>query len=219
VKLGAVIFDLDGTLVDTLQDIADAANRVLAAANLSTFDYDWYRQAIGNGMRQLVTLAIPESDRHEQSIEARLSELVADYGRHCLVKTRPYAGIPEALRNLHAAGLRLAVNSNKPDDFTRRIVEALFEPGLFEVVIGAQHGIPLKPDPTAALSIADELGVAPARTAYIGDSHIDMATATAAGMLPIGVSWGFRSREELAESGAVAVLDHPRELPGLLTER
>ena len=138
--------------------------------------------------------------------------MLADYGEHCLVKTRRYDGVAELVRGLRAADVRLAVLSNKSDELTRRIVESLFGRGDFDVVMGARPEMPLKPDPTGALLISDRLGVAPARMAFLGDSGIDMLTATAAGMIPVGAAWGFRTKDELVENGASAVLDHPLEL-------
>jgi phosphoglycolate phosphatase len=217
VRFDAAIFDLDGTLADTLEDLADATDRLLIAEHLPAHDYAWYRLAIGNGVRQLITAAIPAEKQSEVTITDYVGRMMADYDEHCLVRTRLYDGITEALAGLRAANVRLAVNSNKPDGPTRRIVEALVAPGTFEAVMGARPNVPLKPDPAAALLISERFGVAPERMAYIGDSRVDMLTATAAGMTAIGVAWGFRSVAELIENGAAAVVDHPRELPSLLT--
>jgi phosphoglycolate phosphatase len=215
VQFDGVIFDLDGTLVDTLEDLADAMNRVLVAEHLPTHDYTWYRQAIGNGVRRLVTIAIPAERRSEQTIGEYVDQMMADYDEHCLVKSRLYDGIAEMLGKLRAGGVRLAVNSNKPDDPTQRIVDALIGAATFEAVMGARPGVPLKPDPTAALLIRDRFGIAADRIVYVGDSQVDMRTAAAAGMVAVGVTWGFRTKSELVENGAVAVLDHPRELLAL----
>jgi phosphoglycolate phosphatase len=215
VRFDAAIFDLDGTLADTLEDLADATDRLLIAEHLPAHDYAWYRLAIGNGVRQLITAAIPAEKQSEVTITDYVGRMMADYDEHCLVRTRLYDGITEALAGLRAANVRLAVNSNKPDGPTRRIVEALVAPGTFEAVMGARPNVPLKPDPAAALLISERFGVAPERMAYIGDSRVDMLTATAAGMTAIGVAWGFRSVAELIENGAAAVVDHPRELLGL----
>ena len=216
-QFDAAIFDLDGTLADTLEDLADATDRLLIAERLPAHDYAWYRLAIGNGVRQLITAAIPAEKRSEETITDYVGRMMADYDEHCLVRTRLYDGIAAALADLRAANIRLAVNSNKPDGPTRRIVEALIAPGTFEAVMGARPDVPLKPDPAAALLISERFDVAPGRMAYIGDSRVDMLTATAAGMTGIGAAWGFRGARELAENGAATVVDHPRELPGLLT--
>ena len=163
-------------------------------------------------MVNLVTEALPADRRTEGTIGRCLSRLLADYARHCLDKTRLYDGVADLLSELRADGVRLAVHSNKVEALARRIVHGLTEPGTFAVVKGAQPGVPLKPDPDAALAIAEPLKVSFDAVAYVGDSAVDMQTATAAGMLPVGVTWGFRPREELVEGGARAVVDHPRDL-------
>ena len=150
--------------------------------------------------------------RSAETIAACLDEMIAEYRQHCLDKTRLYGGVAELTSRLRAAGVGLAVLSNKADELTQRIVGALFEAGTFDAVVGARPGLPLKPDPAAALLVAERLGVPPARVAYLGDSGIDMLTATAAGMIAVGVSWGFRTREELVGNGARVVLDRPLEL-------
>ncbi len=212
VEFDAVIFDLDGTLADTLEDIADAMNRVLRRRALPAHDYGSYRLMIGRGLRNLVGEALPSEMRSEATIAACLEQMMADYGEHCLVRTHPYDGIAELVGALRADGVRLAVLSNKADELTQRIVGALFAAGTFDMVVGAGPDLPLKPDPAAALLIAERLGAPPARIAYVGDSGVDMRTATAAGMAAVGVSWGFRSKAELVDNGAQALLDHPLEL-------
>ena len=214
-QFDAAIFDLDGTLADTLEDLADATNRLLIAERFPTHDYAWYRLAIGNGVRQLITSAIPKEEWTEETVGTYVGRMMADYDQHCLVRTQLYDGIAEALSTLRANGVRLAVNSNKPDAPTRRIVEALIAPGTFEAVMGARPDVPLKPDPAAALQISERFGIGPSRIAYIGDSRVDMLTAAAAGMIAIGVSWGFRTKAELVENGAAVVLDQPDQLPVL----
>ena len=211
----AVIFDLDGTLADTLEDIADAMNRVLRREGFPGYDYAAYRYLIGRGMRNLVIQALPAGDRADDTIARCLAELLADYSEHFLVKTSLYEGVAELLGELRAAGVGLAVLSNKVDELTRGIVDGLTEPGTFDVVMGAQAGVPLKPDPAAALLVSVRLGVSPEAVAYVGDSGVDMRTATAAGMLPVGVTWGFRTKDELVENGARAVLDQPLDLLAL----
>jgi phosphoglycolate phosphatase len=211
-----VIFDLDGTLADTLEDLGDALDRVLGAHGFPAHSYAEYRQLIGRGIRNLVSEAMPPGERSDQAVATCYEQMLADYGENCLVRTRLYDGIPEMLSALRAAGVRLAVLSNKADDLTRRIVAALSAPGTFAVVVGAQPGQPLKPDPAGALEIGRRLGVTPGRIVHVGDSGTDMRTAVAAGMFPVGVSWGFRSRAELVENGARVVLDRPAELLALM---
>ena len=211
-RFAGVIFDLDGTLADTREDLADAMNRVLAAEGLPVHDSDSFGAMIGAGLRNLVTLALPTDRRTDEAIARCAAAMMADYGRHCLVKTRLYDGIAETVARLRAGAVRLAVLSNKPDELTRRIVEGLLQAGDFEEVAGARPDTPPKPDPAAALRIGRRLGLAAGSIAFLGDTGIDMATATAAGMFAVGASWGFRSSGELLDSGAQAVLAHPLEL-------
>lgn len=210
-----VIFDLDGTLVDTLEDIADAMDRVLALEGAPAHTYDEYRYLIGHGIRNLVTAALPEARRDDETVDRCYERLIDDYGAKSLVKTRLYDGAADLVRALRQAEVKLAVHSNKADALTRSIVDALLDPRDFEVVAGARPGVPLKPDPAVALEIAAGFDVAPGRIAYVGDSQVDMRTATASGMIAIGAAWGFRTKDELVGSGAGVVLDRPLELLAL----
>jgi phosphoglycolate phosphatase len=212
-EFDAVIFDLDGTLADTLDDIAAAMNAVLARRDLPVHRPAAYRLMIGLGLRNLVHEALPVALRDDDAtIAACLDEMTAEYRRHLLDRTRLYDGVAELVARLRDEELGLAVLSNKADELTQRIVAALFEPDTFDVVLGARPDLPRKPDPTTALQVAERLGVAPARVAYLGDSGIDMRTAVAAGMLAVGVTWGLRDRAELQAGGARLLLDHPLEL-------
>jgi phosphoglycolate phosphatase len=207
-----VIFDLDGTLVDTLEDIGDAMNRVLAAEDVLPHSYQEYRYLVGRGLWNLAQESLPPALRDEETVARCYEGMMADYGEHSLVKTHLYDGVPALVRGLRDAGLPLAVFSNKSDALTRRVVEALLDLRDFTAVVGARAGVPLKPDPCVALELATHLQLAPERIAYLGDSLVDMQTATAAGMVAVGASWGFRTTEELVKSGARVVIDHPREL-------
>ncbi len=214
-EFDGVIFDLDGTLVDTLEDIADAMDRVLAREGAPGHSYESYRYFIGHGIRNLVKQALPAELRSAERIERCYARMLEDYGAHPLVKTRPYEGVPEVVRALRAEGLPLAVHSNKADAPTRAIVGAFFATADFAVVAGARPDAPLKPDPAVALQIAARLGASPGRVAYVGDSLVDMQTATAAGMIAVGAAWGFRTRGELEENGAHAVIEAPLDLLAL----
>jgi phosphoglycolate phosphatase len=220
VRMGyeGVVFDLDGTLVDTLQDIAGAMNAVLAELGHPRHGEDEYRLLIGHGLRDLVTRSLPPGARAAEEVAGGLERLLAVYGERCLDRTRPYAQVPELLDELRARGLRLAVLSNKADELTARIVAALFAPGVFDAVLGARPGLPLKPDPASALLVARLLEAPPAALAYVGDSGVDMRTATAAGMLPVGVAWGLREPAELLAAGAAIVLQQPLELLAVLEQ-
>ena len=215
-RFDGVLFDLDGTLADTLEDLADAMNRVLRGEGLPEHGYADYQRMIGHGIHQLVGAALPADWRDEPTVDRCFAFMMADYSAHNLVKTHLYAGVPELLVALRVRGLKLAVLSNKADEPTRLIVAALFADGAFGAVAGARPDVPLKPDPAGALRAAASLGLEPGRMVYVGDSPTDMRTALAAGMTPVGVSWGFRTRGELVEAGASVVVDHPEELLGLL---
>jgi phosphoglycolate phosphatase len=214
-RFDGVIFDLDGTLVDTLEDIADAMDRVLALEGVPGHTYAEYRYLIGHGIRNLVTEALPAKLRSAERIERCYARMLEDYGAHSLVKTRTYEGVPELVRALRADGVSLAVHSNKADAPTQAIVAALLDAGDFAAVVGARPEAPLKPDPAVALDIAARIGLSPARMVYLGDSLVDMRTGVAAGMTPVGAAWGFRTPEELTGSGAAVVIDAPLDLLAL----
>lgn len=215
-KWKAVLFDLDGTLLDTLADLGDAMNRVLSRHGFAVHDYESYKSFIGNGMANLVRRTLPGDVAGEAAITAFLKELRAEYDSHWADKTVPYPGVGELLAFLQKRQLKLAVLSNKNDEFIKKMVERLLPEAVFAVVAGAKPGVPLKPDPAAALDIAARLELAPADFIYLGDSGVDMETARAAGMYPAGVLWGFRKADELLESGAKILLKHPGELQDFL---
>jgi phosphoglycolate phosphatase len=211
-----VVFDLDGTLLDTLGDLASSMNRVLERRGFPKHEKELYKQFVGDGMEVLVWRALPESRRGEQLVDDCLLAMRKEYGARWRETTRPYAGIPELLDALGGRRLRMAVLSNKPDDFTREMVGALLAPWRFDAVVGAQPEVPKKPDPTMALAIARDLAIPPARVLYLGDSGTDMRTAVAAGMFPVGALWGFRAAAELQENGARGLISRPMDLLGFL---
>lgn len=219
----AFIFDLDGTLLDTLLDIGNACNAMLAAHGYPVHPPEAYRQMVGNGFGKLVRRALPADALErlrtqrpdEQAVEALVHETLTIYAAHLNDATRPYAGMPDALRELAGRGMRLAVFSNKPDEYTRILIDAHF-PGVFSVVRGARPDTPLKPDPAGAFAVAADLGTDPAQCFYVGDSDVDMLTARHAGMTGVGVAWGFRGLEEVRAAGAARLVHHPAELPSLL---
>jgi phosphoglycolate phosphatase len=212
----AILFDLDGTLLDTLEDLADAVNEALARGGFPPRSLDEYRFLVGDGARNLVRRALPPEHRDDATVEPCLDAFGAAYARLWDRKTRPYPGIPELLDALAARGLPMAVLSNKPDDFTKLCVARLLPRGRFAVVRGARPDTPPKPDPAAALAIAKQVGVPPADFLYVGDSNTDMGTARAAGMFPVGVTWGFRPASELLEHGARILITEPILLLKLL---
>ncbi|MEI6386848.1 MAG: HAD-IA family hydrolase [Spirochaetota bacterium] len=212
----ALLFDLDGTLVDSLADLVNSINSVLAREDLPLRQSDEVRQMIGQGMVNLVHRAIPET-LHGTEAETRLLRAVqAEYDLRCLEETRPYPRIAPLLTELRARGIALAVLSNKPDAFVIRIVDALFPEGTFGEVRGECRDFPKKPDPASALDIARRLGIESASCAFVGDSGVDIATGKAAGMLSIGVTWGYRERAELEAAEAAVIVDRAEEILGLL---
>ncbi len=211
----AVLFDLDGTLADTLEDLAIAANHALTQLGRPTFPTRRYRYLVGQGLRSLLTEALGPD--HRDLIEPGM-ELFRDYyGRHSLDHTGPYPGIPELLDDLTRRRLKMAVLSNKPDSATQEMVAKVFSRWEFDAVVGQRDGGPLKPDPAAALQIADALAIRPSEWLYVGDTRVDMLTAGSAGMFPVGVLWGFREEQELRESGAKAIIARPMELLEVLS--
>ena len=213
-RIHSVIFDLDGTLADTLSDIADAANHVLTERDLPTHGRDAYRHFVGEGVVRLMQHAAPES------AQGRLDELVAAfrarYLPHMLDRTRPYPGVVPLLEELSRRGTPFAVLSNKPHDATREMVGALFPDVDFVAVEGHRPDVPKKPDPRSALALAEQLGSRPDHVAFVGDTRTDMETAKNAGMLAVGVLWGFRDEEELRANGADHVIARPDQLLELL---
>jgi phosphoglycolate phosphatase len=213
----AIIFDLDGTLLDTLEDMGNAMNNVLAHEGLPTHPIDAYRYFIGNGVKMLVHRVLPAEHRDQDTMQRCVKMFLEEYEQHWKVNTKPYNGIADMLNALSVRQVKMAVLSNKPDDFTQRCVSELLPDWTFVMVLGQRDGFPKKPDPTGALAIADHLGVAPAEMLYLGDTAVDMQTAIAAHMFPVGVLWGFRPREELQASGAKMLLHHPMDIVPLLS--
>lgn len=201
-KFKAVIFDLDGTLLNTLEDLADSMNCVLKRNRLPEHNLAAYRYFVGDGIEMLVRRALPFEVASENDFQRFVREMKSEYASRWLLKTRPYPGVPEMLAAFAAAGIAMAVLSNKPDDASNEIVKSLLPNIDFRIVLGATPERPKKPDPSAALEIASRLGISPEDFLFMGDTSIDMQTACAAGMFPVGALWGFRPAEELIASGA-----------------
>lgn len=208
-RFQAMIFDLDGTLLNTLGDLTSAVNYALSKRDCPARSLEEVRAFVGNGVRKLCERALPAARRGEA--DACLADFRAYYGAHLMDATAPYAGMPEAVAALRAAGVRLAALSNKYDPAAKALVRHFFGDA-FSPVFGERPGIPQKPDPAAAREILRLLDADPARTAYVGDSGVDMQTAKNAGLFAIGVTWGFRARETLLTCGADALADHPEDL-------
>lgn len=212
----AVIFDLDGTLLNTLADIGDSVNRMLLEYGFAEHTLDDYRRFIGNGLKMLVIRALPIAGRSEEMVNACFHRARAIYWDHWNRKTKPYNGILELLSALAEKKIAMAVLSNKPHDFTVRYVEAYFKQWAFAAVMGQSDHFPAKPDPTAALEIARRLDIGPAAFLFVGDSAVDMQTANAAGMHAVGAGWGFRGPRELSQNGCRSLVNHPLEILNLL---
>jgi len=205
-SIAAIVFDLDGTLVDSLDDLATALGAALVEHGLAPASRDTVRGWIGGGARNMVARAAPHAR------DAVLARFHHYYAASPVAQTRLYPGVPEVLDHFVAFGITLAILTNKPHPLALRIATALLESWPFAVVSGERPGLPLKPNPDGALQIAAELGISPARCALVGDTAIDIATARAAGMLPVAVTWGFRPRAELVAASPAILVDTPAEL-------
>ncbi len=212
----AIIFDLDGTLLDTLEDLTDTANHVLATRGFPTHPVDAYRYFVGDGAAMLIRRALPEAHRDDETHRTCHEAFLREYGQSWKVKTRPYEGVPEMLDALAARKLKMAILSNKPHQFTGQCVEELLPDWTFDLVLGQRAEVPRKPDPAGAREVAETLAIPAADFLYLGDTATDMKTAVGAGMFPVGVLWGFRPAEELRASGARALIEHPTEVLALL---
>jgi len=213
----AVLFDLDGTLVDTLLDIAAAMNHVLAEFGCPIHPAKAYRGFVGHGVRELVTRALPATEG--QPIDAAAAAFLAYYDAHLVDHTRPFPGIPALLQALAGRGTRLAILSNKPDAQTQRIATTLLHATPFEIVRGQREGVPAKPDPVAALEMAAALGLEPERCTFVGDSPVDIETARNAGMCCIAVTWGYADRDVLAVTWPRTLADTVAKLAEALALR
>lgn len=209
--VSAIIFDLDGTLIASLEDLADAVNIALAAHSFPTHPLEPYNYFVGDGMETLVRRAAPEGTP-DAALAAVFARAKQEYAKNWACKTRPYDGIVPMLEKLAAMGVPLAVLSNKPHEFTGEVVRHFFPRTAFTVVQGSPAGGRAKPEPDMALGIAERFSLPPASVGFMGDSRTDMDTAGNAAMLPIGVLWGFRPESELLKHGAKVLLTHPFRL-------
>ena len=212
----AVLFDLDGTLLDTLEDIASSANRVLRRFGFPPHELEAYKYFVGDGRKALTVRILPSGHCDATTVAKVLACMDREYSHHWADTTRPYDGIPELLQALTVRSIKMAVLSNKPDDSAKLTVSRLLPHWQFAVVLGTRPNVPLKPDPAAALEIAESLNMLPSEFLYLGDTDTDMETAKGAGMCPIGVLWGFRTADELLASGAKALIHHPTDLLKIL---
>lgn len=213
-----IIFDLDGTLLDSIEDIRDSMNEVLKKFNLSTFNYKKYKMKVGGGFRDLVIKSLPEGT-DEETIEKSMVMFSDSYSENYLNKTKPYNGIMNVLTELKKQGIKLGVNSNKRDDYTNDLVDRHFNEIPFIKVYGDREGIIKKPDPTSALEIAKHMDLGVEEILYIGDTKIDILTAKNANMDSAGVLWGFRDREELVNNGAKYIIEDPMNILNLTKQK
>ena len=209
--LKTVIFDLDGTLLNTIGDLAGAGNHVCEERGWPTHTEAEFRRMVGYGIPNLVEKFTPEQYRDEATLAAALAAFQAYYGTHQRDRTVPYDGIPAILMALRDRGLRLAVYSNKADEFSRSLAEHFF-PGTFDAVLGKRPGVPGKPDPAGLRLLLAELGTTPKESVLVGDGETDVRSARNAGLRCVAVTWGFRDRAFLLKHGADTLIDSPEEL-------
>ena len=215
-----VLFDLDGTLLNTIDDLADSANRVCKAHGWPEHETAKYRYFVGNGIPKLVERFSPEDQRDPETLQKTLAEFDTVYGAHMHDKTAPYPGMPELLARLQANGVRMAVFSNQADEFARAVVARYFDSSLFEIVRGALPDVPTKPAPQGTRALMQKLGVTAESgdVLYVGDSNVDVETAHNAGLPCCGVLWGFRTREELQQAGAEYLAGTMQDLEKVVLE-
>jgi len=214
-NIKGLLLDLDGTLLDTKQDLCDCFNKASSVHGYPPLSPDDYIKCVGWGTEKMVRMALP-AGAPEDIVVSVLAAHLENYNKGLLNKTRPYEGFHEVLRALSADGYSLAVLSNKPDGQTRTLIETLLWDIPFKAIVGQREGRPAKPDPEVPLEIAAIMGLAPAEIAFVGDSDVDMETARNAGMYPLGVTWGYRDRALILQSGAQSLADKPEDLLQLL---
>ncbi len=211
----AFIFDLDGTLIDSLKDISLCANKVLEEFSLPIHPLEDYRYFVGAGALTLVKNCVPK-DLNEEEIKKVLKRFIEVYDKKLQANTNPYEGIMELLSKLHKKGIKIGILSNKPHEFTVKYVEEFFSEFNIEEIHGQKEHIPKKPDPTAAINIAKSFNIPCENIYFVGDTSIDMKTAKSANMKAVGVSWGFRKVEELIKNGADYIVKKPEDILSLI---
>ena len=210
-KYTTAIFDLDGTLLDTITDLAEASNNVLREFGFPVHPEESYNYFVGDGLQTLMTRITPAGTAADV-IEECCGSFMQKYKQCWNSNSRPYRGIPEMLSELKKLGVQCAVLSNKPHAFTEVFINSFFPPETFAVVYGQREGIPKKPDPAGALEILEKLSASPEQCIYVGDTSTDMQTGKSGGMFTIGVLWGFRERDELEANNADLIVQTPLEI-------
>jgi phosphoglycolate phosphatase len=211
-KFKAVLFDLDGTLMDTLEDLGDAMNFILRQFKFPEHPLESYKYFVGEGIDVLVRKALPKDQTDETIFKRCAAAMKSEYAKRCTAKSHPYEGIPDLLDAFADMGMKMVILSNKPHDQTCYVVSCCLSQWQFETVLGSRPNVPKKPDPSEPIKIADQLNILPQEFLYLGDTSIDMQTAAAAGMYGTGVLWGFRPAEELIEGGARILVRTPADL-------
>lgn len=215
-KKQLVIFDLDGTLLDTVADLANATNQALELCGYPTHPVDAYYKFVGNGINKLFARALPAEESNEENVLRIRSLFIPYYNEHNADCSRPYSGITELLETLQAEGLQLAVASNKYQEATLKLVHHFFPTIRFAAIYGQREDVPIKPAPDIVYDILRDTGIAKEATLYVGDSGVDMQTAMNAGVESVGVTWGFRSEEELRENKAAHVVNSANDIYTIL---
>ena len=214
--MNLIVFDLDGTLINSLEDLADSANHILTQHGFPIHPVDAYRYFVGDGMRKLIERILPPEERNEKQIERCKAEFIAYYTIHMEDKTVVYPGMIELLKELKDRGLKIAVATNKVHIAVAPLMAKYF-PGIpFDSMIGQREGIPVKPHPHIMYDLLTETGCQQSEALHVGDTATDMQLAHSAGVTPVGVLWGYRPLEELQEAGAKFIISRPEELLGLL---
>lgn len=210
-----IIFDLDGTLADTVGSITEAMNAALAEMGLPARDEDYIRRSVGNGARLLCIRVLPEDKRDDATVSRLLEIYNRTYGETYMHVHELYPGMAESLRELHSRGYMMAVFSNKQDAYVKELCASLLPAGWFGAAEGQLDGRPIKPDPATALEICARLGVSPSDAVMVGDGETDVELSLRGGLTPVSATWGFRSREALEAAGGKIFVAHPYELPDI----
>lgn len=213
----AVLFDLDGTLVDSLIDLADGVNYALTQKGFSTHPVESFKYFVGDGIPKMIERALPEGNRDADTVNEVKNIFLPYYAIHYADNTYAYYGMPELVNRLKADGFIVAVVTNKDQNMANEVVTKLYG-NAFDLIFGKRDGIPAKPDPTAALMAMSELGVTPKECVFIGDSGMDVATAVNSGAVPVGELWGFRKEDELLANGAKYIISKPNQLLDIIEE-
>ncbi len=213
----AVLFDLDGTLVNSLQDLANATNYATAFFGVPAHDTEEFKYFVGDGIDKMIERAMPENLKDRETVSRARIKFHEFYDIHYADNTCTYNGMPQLVQKLKNMGIKVAVVTNKAEPAALEVVNRLYG-DVFDLVFGQREGVPTKPDPTLTLMAMDMLGVSPQECVFIGDSGMDVKTGVNSGALPVGVLWGFRKAEELLENGAKHLIDHPEQLINIINQ-